>query len=361
MPIAAPKRLGMILVTGSCGLIGSEVVRHFAARGFSVAGVDGNHRATFFGPEADNTWNLEGLRSEIPSYQHYSMDIRSRQEVTALVAELRPIAVIHTAAQPSHEFAATRPLEDFDINAVGTLNLLEAARRSCPDSPFVHMSTNKVYGDLPNTIALRELDSRWDFADPGFVDGIPESFAIDQSQHSVFGASKLAADVMVQEYGRYFGMPTCCLRSGCMSGPSHSGVEMHGFLSHLVRCNIESREYRVFGYKGKQVRDNVHAEDVASLIFDFFQHPRCGEVYNLGGGKGNSCSILEAFCITEGITGKAQRYRYVEDNRKGDHICYYSDLRKIQCHFPGWTPRKSLTSIIQEIYVAWAQRLAAHL
>jgi CDP-paratose 2-epimerase len=360
MPVSASKRPGVILVTGSSGLIGSEVVRHFAARGFSIAGIDGNLRPMFFGPDADNAWNLDLLSREVPSYQHYSIDIRSRDEVSALVAELRPSALIHTAAQPSHEFAAIHPLQDFDVNAVGTINLLEAARLSCPESPFVHMSTNKVYGDLLNTIALRELDLRWDYDDPRFVGGIPESFSIDQSQHSLLGASKLAADVMVQEYGRYFGMPTCCLRCGCLSGPSHSGVEMHGFLSYLVRCNIEDREYRVFGYKGKQVRDNLHAEDVASLIFAFFQQPRCGEVYNLGGGKSNSCSILEAFRIVEGITGKAQRYKYIEENRKGDHICYYSDLRKTRCHFPDWAPRKSLTSIIREIYVGWARRLATH-
>lgn len=356
MSAVAPIRSRVILVTGSWGLIGSAVVRYFAARGFPVVGIDGNQRAAFFGPEGDNKLTFELLQREVPSYKHYSVDIRSRDAVMELVGKLRPAALIHTAAQPSHEFATTHPFEDFDINAVGTLNLLEAARRTCPDSPVVHMSTNKVYGDLPNTITLKELDSRWDFADPRFVHGIPESFSIDQSQHSLFGASKVAADIMVQEYGRYFGMPTCCLRSGCVTGPSHSGVQMHGFLSYLSRCNLEEREYKVFGYKGKQVRDNIHANDVASLIFEFFLNPRCGEIYNIGGGKDNSCSVLEAFCITESITGKAQRYRYIEEHRKGDHVCYYTDLRKVQHHFPGWTLTNSLNSIIHELCLAWQKR-----
>ncbi len=259
------------LVTGSCGLIGSEVCLHLAREGYGVSGVDNNERAVFFGPEGDTSWSLARLRSNIPDYRHFAIDIRDRTAVLGLVAETKPNVIIHTAAQPSHDRAAAIPFDDFDTNAVGTLNFLEAARRSCPESPFVHMSTNKVYGDRPNTIPLRELEIRWDYSDPQFANGIPESFSIDQSKHSIFGASKVASDVMVQEYGRYFGMPTCCLRGGCLTGPNHSGVELHGFLSFLVRCNVEGREYKVFGYKGKQVRDNIHSEDVANFIAGFLQ------------------------------------------------------------------------------------------
>jgi CDP-paratose 2-epimerase len=264
--------------------------------------------------------------------------------------------IVHTAAQPSHDRAAAIPFDDFDTNAVGTLNLLEAARQFCPESPFIHMSTNKVYGDRPNTIAFNELETRWDYADPAYAHGIAEDFSIDQSKHSLFGASKVAADVMVQEYGRYFGMPTCCLRGGCLTGPSHSGVELHGFLSYLVKCNLEGKEYRIFGYKGKQVRDNIHSEDVARFMHAFAMAPRCGEVYNIGGGKPNSCSILEAFLMVERFSGKAQTYTYLDENRIGDHICYYSDLRKMKAHYPAWDITKSLEQTIEEIVIAWKDR-----
>ena len=270
----------------------------------------------------------------LPGFTHHELDIRDRPAVLKLVETLKPAVIIHTAAQPSHDLAASIPFDDFDVNAVGTLNLLEAARRHCPESPFIHMSTNKVYGDRPNTIALKELDRRWDYADPQFAHGIPESFSIDQSKHSLFGASKVAADVMVQEYGRYFGLPTCCLRGGCLTGPNHSGVELHGFLSYLVKCNLEGREYKIYGYKGKQVRDNIHSVDVAGFMFEFYQAPRAGEVYNLGGGKDNSCSILEAFEMAQACTGKKQIHTYVDQARSGDHICYYSDLRKMKAHYP---------------------------
>jgi len=238
------------------------------------------------------------------------------------------------------------------------LNLLEAARHVCPESPVVHMSTNKVYGDAPNRIALKELETRWDYDDPAFEHGIPESFTIDQSKHSLFGASKVAADVMVQEYGRYFGMPTCCLRGGCLTGPNHSGVELHGFLSYLVKCNLEERQYTVFGYKGKQVRDNIHSLDVARFMAAFIAAPRPGEVYNLGGGKNNSCSILEAFEITAAATGRRQRFTYTDQNRAGDHICYYSDLRKMRAHYPAWDITKSLAITVQEIVASWQRRSA---
>jgi CDP-paratose 2-epimerase len=275
------------------------------------------------------------------------------------MAEIRPDAIVHTAAQPSHDKAASIPFDDFDVNAVGTLNMLEAARRACPESPFVQMSTNKVYGDLPNTIKLKEFETRWDYDDPAFEHGIPETFSIDQSKHSIFGASKVAADVMTQEYGRYFSMPTCSLRGGCLTGPNHSGVELHGFLSYLVRCNVEEREYRVYGYKGKQVRDNIHSEDVARFIVAFCEKPRCGEVYNIGGGKQNSCSILEAFKAVEALTGKPQKYTYVDQNRIGDHICYYSDLRKMQHHYPNWGITRTLDDTFREIVASWHERLGA--
>jgi CDP-paratose 2-epimerase len=347
-----------ILVTGSCGLIGSEVAVFFSRAGFAVTGIDDNHRAVFFGPEGDTAWSLERLRREIPGYRHEAIDIRNRDAVLALVAEARPDVIVHTAAQPSHDRATTIPFLDFEVNALGTLHLLEAARRFCPESPFLFTSTNKVYGDRPNTIALAEGDTRWDYADAAYEQGVAENFPIDQSKHSLFGASKLAADIMVQEYGRYFNMPTCCLRGGCLTGPNHSGVELHGFLSYLIKCNLEGREYNVFGYKGKQVRDNVHSEDVARFMLEFARAPRCGEVYNLGGGKGNSCSILEAFARIEGITGKPMQWRYVEENRIGDHICYYSDLRKMRAHYPAWNVRKNLQTVFEEIAESWLARLA---
>ena len=344
------------LVTGSSGLIGSEVSLFFASQGAQIHGVDNNQRAAFFGPQGDTRWNQSRLQKQIPDFQHHELDIRDRQGVIDLVASIRPDVIIHTAAQPSHDRAAAIPFDDFDTNAVGTLNLLEAARRACPEAPFVHMSTNKVYGDRPNTIALQELATRWDYADANYEHGIAESFSIDQSKHSLFGASKVAADVMVQEYGRYFNMPTCCLRGGCLTGPNHSGVELHGFLSYLVKCNLEGREYKVFGYKGKQVRDNIHSEDVARFMWAFCQAPRVAEVYNLGGGKQNSCSILEAFDIAESFTGKKQIYSYVEENRIGDHICYYSDLRKMKSHYPAWDITISLTETIRQIVEAWKAR-----
>ena len=349
-----------VLVTGSCGLIGSEVTRRFARLGFSVTGVDSNHRAIFFGPEGDTSWVLGQLRAEIADYRHSAIDIRDRDAVLNLMTEVKPDLIIHTAAQPSHDRAAEIPFLDFEVNAMGTLHMLEAARRVCPESPFIHMSTNKVYGDRPNTLELTEFETRWDYADPAFEHGIAEDFSIDQSKHSIFGVSKVAGDVMVQEYGRYFGMPTCCLRGGCLTGPNHSGVELHGFLSYLIKCNVEEREYKVFGYKGKQVRDNIHSEDVASFMYEFWKSPRVAEVYNLGGGKANSCSIIEAFKMAEDVTGKKMKWRYVDENRIGDHICYYSDLRKMQKHYPKWGVVKTLPVVFEEIASSWKQRLEGH-
>jgi CDP-paratose 2-epimerase len=350
------KRLNA-LISGSCGLIGSEVAVFFAHQGFQIMGIDSNHRAVFFGPEGDTSWVLERLRREIPGYRHAALDIRDREALMRLVEETRPDVIIHTAAQPSHDRAAAIPFLDFEVNALGTLHMLEAARRFCPEAPFIHMSTNKVYGDRPNTIALREEASRWDYADPAYENGIPETFSIDQSKHSLFGASKVAGDIMVQEYGRYFGMPTCCLRGGCLTGPNHSGVELHGFLSYLVKCNLECREYKVFGYKAKQVRDNIHSEDVARFMFEFWKAPRIAEVYNLGGGKRNSCSILEAFQMAREITGVDMKWTYLEANRAGDHICYYSDLRKMKAHYPAWDITRPLARIFEEIAESWTTRL----
>jgi CDP-paratose 2-epimerase len=347
-----------LLLTGSCGLIGSEVAVFFARQGYQVTGIDDNHRAIFFGPEGDTGWVLERLRRESPGYVHHALDICDRDGVLALVGQIKPSLIIHTAAQPSHDRAAAIPFLDFEVNALGTLNLLEAARRFCPESPFIHMSTNKVYGDRPNQIRLKELETRWDYDDPAFEHGIAEDFSIDQSKHSLFGASKLAGDVMVQEYGRYFNMPTCCLRGGCLTGPNHSGVELHGFLSYLIKCNVQGLEYKVFGYKGKQVRDNIHSEDVARFMFEFAKAPRVAEVYNLGGGKENSCSILEAFAMAEAITGNPMKWRYVEQNRIGDHICYYSDLRKMKAHYPAWDITRDLASTFEQIAQAHQERLA---
>ncbi len=350
-------RSRIILVTGSSGLIGSEICVTFAQLGYTVHGIDNNQRAVFFGPAGDTRWNQQRLSREIPGFAHHELDMRDRAGVIDLVGRLRPGVIVHTAAQPSHDRAADIPFDDFDTNAVGTLNLLQAARLACPESPFVHMSTNKVYGDRPNTIRLRELETRFDYDDPNHVNGIDEGFSIDQSKHSIFGASKVAADVMVQEYGRYFGMPTCCLRGGCLTGPNHSGVELHGFLSYLVRCNLEEKPYTIFGYKGKQVRDNIHAHDVAMFIKRFVDAPRVAEVYNIGGGRENSCSILEAFAIAERLTGKKQNYSYKDQPRVGDHICYYSDLRKMKRDYPGWAITVSLEETIRQIVEQWHARL----
>jgi CDP-paratose 2-epimerase len=348
-----------IIVTGSSGLIGSEVCSFFDAQGFHVHGVDNNQRSVFFGPQGDTRWNQRRLVEALKTFTHHEVDVRDRGGVLALMKDVQPHAIVHCAAQPSHDRAAAIPFDDFDTNAVGTLNLLEAARQVCRDSPFIHMSTNKVYGDAPNRIALVETDTRWEYADPAYANGISETFTIDQSTHSLFGASKVAADVLVQEYGRYFDMPTCTLRGGCLTGPNHSGVELHGFLSYLVKCNLQGIEYKVFGYKGKQVRDNIHSLDVARFMFEFYSAPRSGEVYNIGGGKGNSCSILEAFALAEKHSGRPMRYEYVAQNRVGDHICYYSDLRKIRAHYPRWNITVSLDQTVKEIVGAWTLREAA--
>ncbi len=345
-----------ILITGSSGLIGSEVCIFFHDLNWQVHGVDNNQREVFFGPQGNTRWNQMKLQQELKNFQRHEIDIRDRDGILNLVKELKPDAIVHTAAQPSHDRAADIPFDDFETNAIGTLNLLEAVRRSCPESPFVHMSTNKVYGDAPNELNLLELETRYEYADEQYKNGIPETFRIDQSKHSLFGASKVAGDILVQEYGRYFGIPSCVLRGGCLTGPNHSGVELHGFLSYLVKCNVEGIKYNIYGYKGKQVRDNIHSYDVARFIEEFINKPRVAEVYNLGGGKGNTCSIWEAFSMTEAMTGKKMNYEYFDKNRIGDHICYYSDLRKMMNHYPEWRITKSLNDIIKEISNSWLNK-----
>ncbi len=348
--------LSSVIVTGAGGLIGSEVVKFLLAKNIEVIGIDNNMRSDFFGEKGDTSASIKKLETAFPSFKNHKIDIRSRDAIVAFVKAIKPDAIIHAAAQPSHDLAASRPFDDFDVNAVGTLNLLEANRRTNLHVPFVHLSTNKVYGDTPNFLNLIEKETRYDFNDQQYYNGISETFPVDQSKHSLFGASKLAADVMVQEYGRYFGMPTCCLRGGCLTGPNHSGVELHGFLSYLIKCNVTETEYTVYGYKGKQVRDNIHSYDVAAFIWEFLQKPGVAEVYNIGGGRENSISIIEAFDLIASISGKAMRYRYSEQNRIGDHICYISDLSKMKEHFPHWHITKNLETTFREIYEAWLHR-----
>ena len=340
-----------LVVTGSMGLIGSEVSEYFLDKGWEVHGIDNNQRAKFFGLQGDNSSNKDRLAKYGSQYKLYTnIDIRDRQAILDIIPQIKPDAIVHTAAQPSHDRAASIPFEDFDTNAVGTFNLLESLRRYSTEVPFVHLSTNKVYGDAPNNIKMKELETRFDYDDAAYEYGIAEHFSIDQSKHSLFGASKVSADISVQEFGRYFNMPTACLRGGCLTGPNHAGVELHGFLSYLIKCNIEEREYSIFGYKGKQVRDNIHSYDVARFIEEFVKAPRVAEVYNIGGGKDNSVSILEAFDLIAKISGKSMKYKYVDQNRIGDHICYYSDLRKMKAHYPNWGITKSLEDVFVDIY-----------
>lgn len=346
-----------LLVTGSAGLIGSEVVSHFALLGWDVLGIDNNMRADFFGKGGDTIWNAKRLVAAHKNYQHFQIDIRDRNSLEEFIRDHKPDAIVHAAAQPSHDLAASRPYDDFDVNAVGTMNMLEATRKYSTNVPFVHMSTNKVYGDAPNNLRLIEKDKRWDYADQEYFNGIKEDFTIDRSKHSIFGASKVSADIMVQEYGKYFGMPTCCLRGGCLTGPNHSGVELHGFLSYLIKCNVIGKHYTIFGYQGKQVRDNIHSHDVSTFIKEFLEAPRFGEVYNLGGGRENSISILEAFELIETISDKKMSYSYSDQNRSGDHICYISDLAKIKEHYPKWSISKDLKTTFEEIHHSWNTRL----
>ena len=338
-----------VLITGSGGLIGSEAVLFFDARGWTVHGVDNNMRREFFGPDGDTAWNTARLRQSARRFTHHDVDVRDRQRVRELMKQERPSLIVHCAAQPSHDLAKDRPLDDFEINATATLGLLEAAREYCRESPFIFMSTNKVYGDAPNERALTEFATRWDYARPEDHDGIEESCRVDASTHSLFGASKLAADILVQEYGRYFGMPTVCFRGGCLTGPNHSGAELHGFLAYLARCVREGRPYRIFGYKGKQVRDNIHSYDVCAAFLAFYEAPRAGAVYNLGGGRANSISVMEAIDAFERLLGRKLDAQYVDQARIGDHICYISNLNRFRTDYPAWTLSRSLKNILEEL------------
>jgi len=348
-----------VLVTGSSGLIGSEAVKYYDGRATEVIGVDNNMRREFFGVDGDTTWNREQLQASCTRFEHVDADIRDRQAMANLIRRTRPDLIIHCAAQPSHDLAAKMPFTDFDVNANGTLNLLEATRTQAPDACFVFMSTNKVYGDAPNHIPLKELATRWDYDDPKYANGIGEDFTIDQSKHSLFGASKVAADVMVQEYGRYFGMKTACFRGGCLTGTGHSGAQLHGFLSYFFKAAAEGRHYTIFGYKGKQVRDQIHSRDVIGAFDAFYRHPRSGAVYNLGGGKGNSVSIIECIERVEDALDTKISYSLDEQNRIGDHICYYSDLSRFQADFPDWELTTDLDTIFDEFATVSRRAVAA--
>ncbi|TWA53130.1 CDP-paratose 2-epimerase [Azospirillum baldaniorum] len=354
--------MSVVIVTGSAGLIGAEAVGFFAEKGFDVVGVDNDMRRYFFGDEASTAWSRERLEKRHPSYSHVTADIRDQDAIDALFARYgSSIAlVIHTAAQPSHDWAAREPFTDFSVNANGTLNLLEAARRHCPDAPFIFTSTNKVYGDTPNALPLVELETRWELdpSHPWAAHGIPEAMSIDQTKHSLFGASKVAADVMVQEYGRYFGMKTACFRGGCLTGPGHSGAQLHGFLAYLVKCAVTGTPYRVFGYKGKQVRDNIHSFDLVNAFWHVFQKPRSAEVYNIGGGRHSNCSMAEAITKAEQLTGRPMTWSYDETNRIGDHIWWISDIRRFQEHYPDWSLTRDIDGILAEMHAEMADRFA---
>lgn len=338
-----------ILVTGSSGLIGSEAVEHFDGQGHEVVGVDNNMRREFFGVAGDTLWNLERLKGKTKRFTHAALDIRDRAGIEELFRTHRFDLIVHCAAQPSHDKARDIPLVDFEVNALGTINLLEATRQHSPEAVFVFMSTNKVYGDAPNEIPLKELGTRWDYARAEDFEGVDENCRIDRTLHSLFGASKAAADLVAQEYGRYFGMKVCVFRGGCLTGPSHSGVELHGFLSYLVKVALSGAKYSVFGYKGKQVRDNIHSHDVVRAIEEFAENPRPGEVYNMGGGRENSVSLLEAIARIESLTGRRVDWTYVDEPRKGDHICYISNLGKFKSHHPKWAVTRSVDAILEEI------------
>src|SRR5437867_598225 len=347
--------MSVALVTGSAGLIGSEASKWFHAQGFDIVGVDNDLRAWFFGPQASTSSTRKELENTLEHYQHYAADIRDEAAIRKVFSQFgkNVQVVIHTAAQPSHDWAARDPLADFGVNATGTLNLLEATRQFCPEAVFIFTSTNKVYGDTPNRLPLRELATRWEI-DPGheYEPGISETMSIDSSKHSLFGVSKAAADLLVQEYGRYFEMPTVVFRGGCLTGPGHAGTELQGFLSYLMICAVSGRPYRVLGYKGKQVRDNIHSFDLVEAFAEFIRAPRAGEVYNIGGSRHSNCSMLEAIEICEEISGKKLNWTYEKANRIGDHIWWMSDVRKFQRHYPQWRFTYGMREMLEEIYAA---------
>lgn len=352
--------MSTVVITGAAGLIGSQSVHFFAGLGFNIVGIDNDMRAVFFGESASTSWNRDRLVEKYGDrYQHKSIDIRDRNAIETLFSEYGSDIelIIHTAAQPSHDWAANDPHTDFTVNANGTLVLLEATRQFCPQAVFIFTSTNKVYGDTPNFLPLEELETRWEIVpDHAFYQGIDETMSIDRSKHSLFGASKVAADILVQEYGRYFGMKTGSFRGGCLTGPLHSGAELHGFLAYLMKCAIAHKTYTIFGYQGKQVRDNIHSFDLVNAFYHFYQNPRCGEVYNIGGSRHSNCSMLEAINFCEKFTGNKFNYTYSEDNRIGDHIWYISDVSKFQHHYPEWQYKYTLEDIFAEIYQAQISR-----
>ena len=346
--------MAIIIVSGSAGLIGSEAVQFFAEKGFQIVGIDNDMRQQFFGSDASTSLNRERLEKEISNYTHYEVDIRSQESIEPIFSKYKEDIqlIIHTAAQPSHDWAAKDPFMDFSVNANGTLVLLELTRKYVPEASFIFTSTNKVYGDIPNHLPLLEEETRWELnAEHIYAShGIDENMSIDQTKHSLFGASKVAADVLVQEYGKYFGMNTVCFRGGCLTGPKHAGTQLHGFLAYLMRCAIHGLAYTVFGYKGKQVRDNIHSYDLVNMFWHYFQAPRSGEVYNAGGSRFANCSMLEAIHSCERITGKKMNYSYSETNRIGDHMWWISDVRKFQNHYPRWSYRYNLEDILLQIF-----------
>jgi CDP-paratose 2-epimerase len=349
------------LITGSGGLIGSESVSFFQDKFDEVIGIDNNLRQYFFGTEASTEWNRNRLEESYPNYTHYNIDIREYNSLQTVFRKYgKDISlIVHTAAQPSHDWAAKEPLTDFGVNATGTLHLLELTRLYCPDAVFIFTSTNKVYGDNPNNLPLVELDKRWevDSSHPYYANGIDESMSIDQSKHSVFGASKVAADIMVQEYGRYFNMKTAVFRGGCLTGPNHSGAQLHGFLAYLMKCAITGKHYTIFGYKGKQVRDNIHSYDLVNMFWHFYQSPRIGEVYNAGGSRFSNCSMLEAIEMCEEITGNRLSYSYTDNNRSGDHIWYISDVSKFRIHYPEWSFNYNIKETLVQMFYGLKERV----
>ena len=346
--------MNTILITGAAGLVGSEAVRFFCEKGFDVVGIDNDMRKYFFGEDASTRWALDELKHSYDKFRNHAVDIRNLEALTPIFLERRNDikAIVHTASQPSHDWAAKEPLTDFTVNANGTLNLLELTRQYCPDAVFIFTSTNKVYGDTPNRLPLVELETRWELEEshPFYKHGIDESMSIDHSKHSVFGASKVAADVMVQEYGRYFGLKTGVFRGGCLTGPHHSGAELHGFLAYLMKCAVTKKEYTVFGYKGKQVRDNIHSIDLINAFHHFFLQPRVGEAYNIGGSRFSNCSMAEAITLCEQISGNKMSIRYSETNRIGDHIWWISDVSKFKSHFQGWSFKYNIRDILVDIF-----------
>ncbi|MBF0626141.1 MAG: NAD-dependent epimerase/dehydratase family protein [Magnetococcales bacterium] len=354
--------MSILVVTGSAGLIGSETARFFSDKGLQIHGIDNDMRRYFFGENASTRWCSSALSQDLGSrYRHDDLDIRDLSGLEKIFRYYGTAitGIVHTAAQPSHDWAAREPLTDFTVNANGTLNLLELTRRHCPDASFIFTSTNKVYGDSPNRLPLVEDETRWRLAEghPYARHGIDESLSIDHCLHSLFGASKVAADILVQEYGRYFDLKTACFRGGCLTGPAHSGAELHGFLAYLMKCVVTGQPYTIFGYRGKQVRDNIHSKDLVNAFWHFFQHPRSGEVYNMGGGPDSNCSMLEAIEMSQRVAGRKLHHDYVESNRTGDHIWWVSDLRKFKSHYPGWELTYRLEEILNEIYQALSERL----